>query len=85
MKRQTIPLGTKLIQQEAELDKTFTAGTATRENVADLTRRIGGTQAALRSAHLVFHLSTKDLLSSWQLQRYAELRGYGSRAPAGHH
>lgn len=84
MKRQAIPLGEKLIQDEAELDKAFATETATPDMIADLTRRIAASQAALRAAHLVFHLSTKDLLSSGQLQRYAELRGYMSRAHGGH-
>jgi hypothetical protein len=84
VKGETVPLGEKLIEQEAELDKAFAAGAATPEIIADLTRRIGVTQAGIRAAHLGFHLSTKDLLSAWQLQRYAELRGYGSRAHSEH-
>jgi hypothetical protein len=39
---------------------------------------IGSTQAALRAAHLKYHLATTELLAPMQIQRYAELRGYTS-------
>jgi hypothetical protein len=41
-----------------------------------LTTRIGETQAQLRAVHLKYHLTTAELLSPQQRQRYAELRGY---------
>jgi hypothetical protein len=47
---------------------------------------IGSTQAALRAAHLKYHLATAELLAPMQIQRYAELRGYGGKAqPMQHH
>mgnify|MGYP003333618754 CR=1 FL=1 len=47
---------------------------------------IGATQAALRAAHLKYHLTTVAILTPEQVVRYNELRGYtGHAAPAHHH
>jgi hypothetical protein len=45
------------------------------------------THAALRQAHLKYHLFTIEVLTPAQIQRYAELRGYkeGNRHPHGRH
>jgi hypothetical protein len=72
-----------LIAQEADLDRRFAGKTITSESLAVTTDAIGATQAALRRAHLKYHLLTLDLLTPAQAQRYAELRGYGAGMP--HH
>jgi hypothetical protein len=77
MKADAVPLGERLIAQEAALDALFARHTATRESVASATAEIGDTQAKLRAAHLKYHLSTLEVLQPAQVQRYAELRGYG--------
>jgi Spy/CpxP family protein refolding chaperone len=47
---------------------------------------IGATQAALRDAHLKYHLAQSELLTPQQMQRYAVLPGYGQAgAPAQGH
>jgi hypothetical protein len=69
-------LGAQLLAAERELDRAF-AGKAI--NPALLTRLagdIGMQQARLREEHLRTHLEQTALLSSAQIQRYAELRGY---------
>lgn len=83
MRAETIPIGEQLIAEERALDALFAERKATSENITALAAEIGGTQAKLRSAHLRYHLSTLAVLQPAQLQRYAELRGYG-QAPAGH-
>jgi hypothetical protein len=45
-----------------------------------VTAAIAATQGALREAHLKYHLSTAAILSPGQMQRYAELRGYGGHS-----
>ena len=86
MKAEAIPLGSKLIEQEADLDKQFASHTVTPESLKASTAAVAATQGALRETHLKYHLSTAALLSSGQMQRYAELRGYGSQAaPMQHH
>jgi hypothetical protein len=83
MKDEAIPLGERLIAQEADLDRRFAGKTITPESLAATIDAIGVTQAALRRAHLKYHLLTLDVLTPAQAHRYAELRGYGAGTP--HH
>jgi Spy/CpxP family protein refolding chaperone len=87
MKAEAIPLGERLIGQEAELDKAFADKTITAASLAASTETIGATHAALRQAHLKYHLFTVEVLTPTQIQRYAELRGYktGMQHPHGRH
>lgn len=84
MKAETIPIGERLIAQEAALDKLFADHTITPEKLSAATAEIGETQARLRAAHLKYHLSTVAMLEPSQIQQYAMLRGY-SGAPEEHH
>ena len=85
MKAEAIPLGERLIAQEADLDRQFADNTITAAGLAAATDAIGATQAALRRTHLRYHLLTRDVLTPAQVQRYAELRGYkaGMQHPHG--
>jgi Spy/CpxP family protein refolding chaperone len=87
MKAEAIPLGERLIAQEAELDKAFAGKTITAATLAASTQGIGATHAALRETHLKYHLSTIEVLTPAQMQRYAELRGYkgGMQHSHSHH
>jgi Spy/CpxP family protein refolding chaperone len=76
MKAEAIPLGERLIAQEADLDKAFANKTITAATLAASTEAIGATHSALRQTHLKYHLSTVEVLTPAQIQRYAELRGY---------
>jgi len=82
MKAETVPLGQKLIAQETDLDKQFRDRTVTETSLAGATRAIGATQAALRTAHLKYHLATLDVLTPTQVKQYAELRGYAAGSHA---
>jgi Spy/CpxP family protein refolding chaperone len=88
MKAEAVPLGERLIAQEADLDRQFASRTITPASLAAGTEAIGKTQATLRNAHLKYHLATVDVLSPGQTARYAELRGYAAAGPGphqGHH
>ena len=86
MKAEAVPLGSKLIEQEADLDTQFASHTVTPESLKASTAAVAATQGTLRETHLKYHLSTAALLSNGQMQRYAELRGYrGQAAPMQHH
>jgi hypothetical protein len=85
MKAEAIPLGHKLVDQEAALDQQFASRAVTADSLKAATAQIGATQAELRNTHLKYHLETVQLLSAEQIERYAALRGYGSGAPAQHH
>lgn len=76
MKAEAIPVGSRLIEQEAELDRLFASRTITADRLKAMTASIAETQGALRDTHLKYHLSTAAILSQHQMQRYAELRGY---------
>jgi Spy/CpxP family protein refolding chaperone len=87
MKAEAIPLGERLIAQEADLDKAFAGKTITAASLAASTGAIGATHGALRQTHLKYHLFTLEVLTPVQLQRYAEFRGYGRgvQHPHGRH
>jgi Spy/CpxP family protein refolding chaperone len=76
MKAETIPLGVTLISQERSLNDDFANHTVTTASLEGATQRIGATQAALRAAHLKYHLSTAAVLTQEQVAQYNELRGY---------
>jgi Spy/CpxP family protein refolding chaperone len=87
MKAEAIPLGERLIAQEADLDRKFANKTITPTSLAASMDAIGITHAALRQTHLKYHLSTVEVLTPAQVQHYAELRGYktGLEHPHGRH
>src|SRR3954465_8455815 len=62
MKAEAIPLGEKLIEQEAALDREFVDRRVSPDTLARLTAQIGETQGELRAIHLKYHLTTADLL-----------------------
>ena len=76
MQAEAISVGEKLIERERALDQAFARQQITPASLADLTSRIGETQAELRALHLKYHLLTADLLSTHDRHRYAQLRGY---------
>ena len=85
MKAEAMPLGTKLIEQEAELDRQFAARTVTPESLKASTAAVAATQGILRETHLKYHLSTGSILTPAQMTKYAELRGYGGGHRRHHH
>jgi len=85
MKAESTPIGARLIEQESALDQQFASRSITPDALKKATTQIGATQAELRNAHLKYHLETAQTLSPDQMKQYAELRGYTSDAPAGHH
>ena len=81
MKADAVPIGERLIRQQAELDQLFASKLITPESLARVTQAVGLTQAELRNAHLKYHLATVAVLTPVQVKRYGELRGYASNAP----
>lgn len=76
MKAETVAVGEKLIAQETELERLFAGRTITETSLTATIQAISTTQAALRTAHLKYHLETVAVLAPTQIHRYAELRGY---------
>jgi hypothetical protein len=84
MKAEAVPLGAKLLEQEAALDGQFANRSVTPESLKAVTAAIGVTQGELRDTHLKYHLQTAQILTPDQMQRYSALRGYGSTVPTQH-
>jgi hypothetical protein len=84
MKAEAMPLGSQLIEQEAELDRQFASRTVTPESLKASTAAVAATQGILRETHLKYHLSTGTILSPSQMHKYTELRGYGGGHGSGH-
>jgi Spy/CpxP family protein refolding chaperone len=85
MKAEALPLGARLIEQEAALDRQFAVHTVTPESLRTATAEVASTQGSLRETHLKYHLSTVAILTPEQTHRYAELRGYGDHQPMQQH
>ena len=77
MKAEAIPLGERLIASEAALDRLFDEKRVTVDTLQDASTQIGVAQAALRTAHLRYHLDMLAVLTPEQTARYGALRGYG--------
>jgi Spy/CpxP family protein refolding chaperone len=78
MKAESVPLGSKLLEQETELDRQFASRTVTPDSLKSAIAAAATTQGELRETHLKYHLSTAALLTPAQMTKYAELRGYGA-------
>jgi hypothetical protein len=78
MKSETISIGQQVIASETALDRFFAKRRVTRASLDDAMSRIGRAQSALRAAHLRYHLSMMEILSTMQTSRYVELRGYAA-------
>jgi hypothetical protein len=82
MKAETIPIGERVIDEETAFDRLFAEKRVTPASLEAAAARIAAAQGELRAAHLRYHLAMADVLSSAQIARYAELRGYSE---SGHH
>jgi Spy/CpxP family protein refolding chaperone len=71
MTAESIAIGEKLIAQETALDHRFANKTITPASLTTLVEEIGNTQATLRATHLKYHLSTLEVLTPAQAQRYS--------------
>jgi hypothetical protein len=79
------PLGAEILRRERDLDGQFAGGSITEPQLATVTAAIADLEGRLRATHLSAHLATKALLTSAQIARYQQLRGYDATpAPEGH-
>jgi Spy/CpxP family protein refolding chaperone len=85
MKAEATALGEALIGEEAALDRLFASREISTDALIAATNKIGATQAALRAAHLMYHLATVEVLNPVQVEKYAELRGYKTTQPMPEH
>lgn len=78
MKAETIPIGERIIAEEADLDRLFAKRHVTEALLKATASRIATAQGELRAAHLRYHLAMIKVLSPAQVATYAKLRGYSS-------
>lgn len=76
MQSQAMSVGKRIVEAEASLDELFVSGQVDSESLNAATAEIGRLTGQLRAIHLQAHLDTKGLLSTHQVHRYLQLRGY---------
>ncbi|HUF03137.1 MAG TPA: hypothetical protein VMM38_03090 [Aridibacter sp.] len=81
MRSAAIPLGVELIELEKELDELYTKKLVNAKNLEEKLLKIGEVRSRLRFVHLSAHLKTPSILTAEQINKYNELRGYGSGDP----
>jgi len=69
-------LGYLLVESEGELDKLFANKSIDEQSLSSLVVQIGELDASIRYAHLRAHLQQRAVLSTQQIHRYNQLRGY---------
>ncbi|MCA1567007.1 MAG: periplasmic heavy metal sensor [Acidobacteria bacterium] len=86
MRGEAVRLGRLIVERERALDAMFAKGEIDAGKLRAATSEIARLQGDLRAAHLAAHLEMRRLLSSQQIKKYDELRGYaaGRKAGAGH-
>lgn len=85
MRESARDLGVRIIAAERELDAGFAGGTIDADQLQHQTAAIAALQGELRAAHLAAHLVTRAILTSAQIDRYDELRGYAGGHDPAHH
>lgn len=85
MHAQAVRLGKLIVANEQALDSLLAAQKITASQLRTLVTAIATWQGELRLTHLQAHLEMKEILSSAQVAKYDELRGYAKGAPPQHH
>jgi hypothetical protein len=87
MRSSAVVLGKDLLEAELALDKDFSQGTINAESLRTALLNAGKIRAQLRYIHLEAHLRQKRLLTTDQIAKYDEIRGYrgATHDSQGHH
>jgi hypothetical protein len=88
MRAAAIAAGERFITAEAAISDAFANSNLSEEALRELLKEAADARAVLRYIHLSRHLSTPELLSDAQIERYSVLRGYSddpcANVPEGH-
>lgn len=76
MADQAVALGQEYLLAEHELNQLFANGNADENSVVEMTKKVEEKRSALRAAHLVAHVRTRNALTQEQADEYDRLRGY---------
>lgn len=82
MHENAVGLGKELVQLESELDRMFQEGSINSSGLHAKLQEISSIQGQIRFAHLNAHLQMKEILTSDQIGKYQQMRGYHH---TGHH
>jgi len=88
MHEDAVQLGKLIVEKEKGLDNLFAKQKIDEPQLQVLVSEIARLQGKLRVVHLKAHLQMKQVLSSQQIDKYDELRGYetnGKKAPHQQH
>ena len=80
MRAEAISVGRLVVDKEKELDRLFEQKKIDSKKLRAAVSEIARLQGRLRAAHLQAHLEMKQLLSTTQIEKYVELRGYKNGA-----
>ncbi len=83
MKSEAVRIGRLIVEEERRLDGLFASATVTDELLRPGLNKIAVLRGELKYVHLKAHLQQKTILSSEQIRRYDQLRGYKNHQ--GHH
>ena len=75
---EAIPIGKRIVEKEADLDRLFASGTIDKSQLDATLVQIGRLQGDLRAVHLRAHVEQKKILTPEQVTKYDELRGYAN-------
>lgn len=76
MRSSAVLLGEELLDAEMALDKDFSQGAINPESLEIALLNLGKIRAQLRYVHLEAHLRQKRILTTEQIAKYDETRGY---------
>jgi Spy/CpxP family protein refolding chaperone len=85
MRRNAVKCGEQLVQAESRLDEAFKDGSVSAASLEAALLDIEKIRAHLRYIHLESHLRQTAILTTEQVARYDELRGYRRHAARAHH
>ncbi|MEX0780117.1 MAG: hypothetical protein WD491_03770 [Balneolales bacterium] len=77
MKKEAVEIGEVYIAKERELNRQFESDEVSSSVVDSLLVEIGKIKGSLRAVHVNTHINMKDILTSDQINKYDQLRGYG--------
>lgn len=73
-------IGARLVESERQLDALFRSNAVDEQTLRARVEAAGALRSEYRLAHLDTHRRTRELLTPGQVERYDQLRGYGSHA-----
>ncbi|WP_019503257.1 Spy/CpxP family protein refolding chaperone [Pleurocapsa sp. PCC 7319] len=76
MQSQAKTIGKTIVSKEQELGKSFASGKITNTELEKQTEELATLYGELRNTHLQAHLKINPILSTEQIKKYNQLRGY---------